>query len=110
MFKDAAKSKQETKLSEGRVYSHIRDLTGIIGSIYGTSLAPKYEAHQIGRHAGYYLQAHGYTEETIDNIAVVYARSTTVEEFVEILNSGGMVATEIRWLWDLIQHDDDCGN
>jgi hypothetical protein len=92
------------------VYSHIRDLTGITDSIYGTSLPPKYEVQEIGRHAGYYLQAHGYTQETINDITGLYARSATVEDFVEVLNSGGMAATEIRWLWDLIQHDDDCGS
>jgi hypothetical protein len=93
-----------------RVYSHIRDLTGIIDSIYGTtSVPPSFNTHEIGRHASYYLQAHGYMQETIDHIALVWMNSADVDEFVETLNVSGMAATEIRWLWDLIRHADDCG-
>ena len=43
------------------VYSHIRDLSGIIDTIYGTTLTPPhFEANEIRHHAGYYLHAHGY--------------------------------------------------
>ena len=60
---------------EGMVYSHIRDLSGIIDTIYGTTLSPPhFEVHEIGCYAGYYLHAHGYVQETIDYIRGLHGR------------------------------------
>jgi hypothetical protein len=91
------------------IFSHIRDLSGIIDTIYGTTKTPEYPQHQIGRHASYYLHAHGYTASSIDEIASIWAHSEGAEAFVEVLGSKGMAAAEVHWLWDLIRHDDDCG-
>ncbi|KAJ6543718.1 hypothetical protein DFH09DRAFT_1088584 [Mycena vulgaris] len=94
-----------------RVHSHIRDLSGIITTIYGTTSGmDHYRSHEIGHHASYYLQAHGYTQSTIDRITSTWADSKDVDEFVESLGAFGMASTEIRWLWDLIHHDDDCSS
>ncbi|KAJ7210622.1 hypothetical protein C8J57DRAFT_1257187 [Mycena rebaudengoi] len=94
-----------------KIFSHIRDFTGIIDTIYGiTEDAPAYPSQRIGRHAGYYLHSHGYTSDTIEDITKIWANSPDVEEFVGALGDRGMPATEVRWLWDLIRHDDDCGS
>ncbi|KAJ7852695.1 hypothetical protein B0H14DRAFT_2580863 [Mycena olivaceomarginata] len=91
------------------IYSHIRDTSGIIDTIYGTTTGhPDFKPQDLGRHASYYLQAHGYLQETIDEITEVWLQSHGVEEFVAALNPQGMPATELRWLWDLIDHSDDC--
>ncbi|KAJ6521410.1 hypothetical protein B0H19DRAFT_1068725 [Mycena capillaripes] len=90
--------------------SHIRDFTGIINTIYGSTTTPTYKLYTLGKHAGYYLQAHGYTETTIQEIQKLWANSADVDTFIEHLTSRGMPAAEIRWLWDLIRHDDNCGN
>ncbi|KAJ7199090.1 hypothetical protein C8J57DRAFT_1262047 [Mycena rebaudengoi] len=74
-----------------------------------TASSPTYAPHKIGRHAGYYLHAHGYTATTIEEITQLWANCDDVEAFIEVLGSRGMAATEVRWLWDLIRHDDDCG-
>jgi hypothetical protein len=95
--------------AKDRVHSHIRNLSGIIDTIYGTtSELPHYQPHEIGRHASYYLQAHGYGMDSINLIALIWAKNDTVDKFVDAIGAFGMAATEIRWLWDLIQHDDDC--
>ncbi|KAJ7256721.1 hypothetical protein C8J57DRAFT_1235585 [Mycena rebaudengoi] len=93
------------------VFSHIRDFTGIIATIYGiTTNTPIYPTQKIGRHAGYYLLSHGYTADTIADITKIWADSNNIDQFVETMGSRGMPATEVRWLWDLIRHDDDCGS
>ncbi|KAJ7101580.1 hypothetical protein C8R43DRAFT_963962 [Mycena crocata] len=92
------------------VYSYVRDYTGIIDTIYGkTSSPPEYPLHALGKHAGYYLEAHGYTQDTITGIEGIWSESSNVDEFIDLLAPSGMATTEIRWLWDLIRHDDDCG-
>lgn len=98
------------------IFSHIRDLKGITDTIYGsTSGAPHYSKYPLGKHAGYYLQAHGYTHNSILEIEKVYFQtvdtngSSNADKFVELLSPQGMATTEILWLWDLIRHDDDCG-
>lgn len=89
----------------------MRDLSGIVGIVYGsTTSAPTYQSYNLGRHASYYLQSHGYDELTIEEIQKLWAQSGDVEEFVRLLTSRGMAATEVRWLWDLIKHDDNCSN
>jgi hypothetical protein len=90
--------------------SHIRDFTGIMDTIYGSTTTPSYKSYTLGKHAGFYLQAHGYTETTIHEIQKLWANSTHVDVFIEHLTSRGMPAAEVRWLWDLIRHDDNCGN
>ncbi|KAJ7031790.1 hypothetical protein C8F04DRAFT_1262650 [Mycena alexandri] len=93
------------------IYSHIRDFTGIIDTIYGSSSAPLvYLSYGLGKHAGYYLQAHGYTDSTIKKIEEIWMRSgSSVDTFVDLLSAHGVATTEGRWLWDMINHDDDCG-
>ncbi|KAJ7031786.1 hypothetical protein C8F04DRAFT_1262644 [Mycena alexandri] len=93
------------------IYSHIRDFTGIIDTIYGSSSAPLVcLSYGLGKHAGYYLQAHGYTDSTIKKIEEIWMRSgSSVDTFVDLLSAHGVAATEGRWLWDMINHDDDCG-
>ncbi|KAJ7016999.1 hypothetical protein C8F04DRAFT_1339618 [Mycena alexandri] len=93
------------------VDSYMRDLSGIVGIIYGsTTSAPTYQSYDLGRHTSYYLQAHGYDESAIEEIQKLWAQSDDVEKFVELLTSRGMAATEVRWLWDLIRHDENCSN
>jgi hypothetical protein len=92
------------------IFSHIRDFTGIIDTIYGiTTNAPTYPKQNIGRHAGYYLLSHGYTADTIEEITKIWAGSNDIDEFVETMGQRGMPTTEVRWLWDLIRHEYDCG-
>jgi hypothetical protein len=92
-----------------KIYSHIRDLTGIIDTIYGsTSATPNYTLNTLGKHASHYLGAHGYTNPTITEIEKIWSACTTLDEFTNQLTTLGMAATESHWLWDLIHHD-DCG-
>ncbi|KAJ7076805.1 hypothetical protein C8R43DRAFT_966011 [Mycena crocata] len=92
-----------------KIHSHIRDFTGIIDTVYGTtSTALDYALYDIGTHASRYLQAHGYTEATIEDIEQFWSMSKNVDEFVDHLVPCGMAATEVQWLWDLIRHPDDC--
>ncbi|KAJ7074938.1 hypothetical protein B0H15DRAFT_806525 [Mycena belliarum] len=92
------------------IYSHIRDLTGIVDTIYGsTSSKPDYALYNLGRHASNYLQAHGYTGSTIKEIENIWASSGSVDNFSARLVPLGMAATEVQWLWELIHHDDNCG-
>ncbi|KAJ6450340.1 hypothetical protein C8R47DRAFT_1230301 [Mycena vitilis] len=94
----------------GPIDSHIRDFAGILNTVYGSTTAPAYKLYNLGKHAGYYLQAHGYTEPIILQIEEIYLEAKDVESFVKSLTSQGMAAAEVRWLWDLIRHDDNCGN
>lgn len=92
------------------IHSHIREFEGIVDTIYGsTSADPNYITYGIGKHASHYLQAHGYTKATITDIVAIWSASTTPDEFLDHLVPRGMPATEVRWLWDLIRHDDNCG-
>ncbi|KAJ7898761.1 hypothetical protein B0H13DRAFT_2664483 [Mycena leptocephala] len=86
------------------IFSHVRDLTGVINTIYGsTSGPPMYRSYELGKLASQYLQAHGFTESAIKEIQDIWARSEgNVESFVALLSPRGMAATEIRWLWDII--------
>ncbi|KAJ7285548.1 hypothetical protein C8J57DRAFT_1215958 [Mycena rebaudengoi] len=61
------------------IFSHIRDLSGIIDTIYGTNKIPEYPQHQIGWHASYYLHAHGYTASSIDEIASIWAHRKVLQ-------------------------------
>ncbi|KAJ7041255.1 hypothetical protein C8F04DRAFT_1177438 [Mycena alexandri] len=108
----ASHAKAPQKSSQMKlVDSYMRDLSGIVGVIYGsTTSAPTYQSYDLGRHTSYYLQAHGYDESAIEEIQKLWAQSDDVENFVELLTSRGMAATEVRWLWDLIRHDDNCSN
>ncbi|KAJ7082615.1 hypothetical protein C8R43DRAFT_1169716 [Mycena crocata] len=106
----AARHTDLEHLKTRMVYSYVRDYTGIIDTIYGkTSSPPEYPLHALGKHAGYYLEAHGYTQDTITGIEGIWSESSNVDEFIDLLAPSGMATTEIRWLWDLIRHDDDCG-
>ncbi|KAJ6453272.1 hypothetical protein DFH09DRAFT_1117382 [Mycena vulgaris] len=45
------------------IYSHLRDFTGIVDTIYGsTSGTLEYTLHDLGKHASYYLESHGNWE------------------------------------------------
>ncbi|KAJ7447385.1 hypothetical protein B0H11DRAFT_1929744 [Mycena galericulata] len=70
------------------IFSHIRDFAGITGTIYGsTSGSPAYTQYdQLGKHAAHYLQAHGYTAETIEEIQSIWLSCKDVDEFVGLLN------------------------
>ncbi|KAJ7627894.1 hypothetical protein B0H17DRAFT_1150811 [Mycena rosella] len=107
----APKTQSPEKSSKAKIiYSHIRDFTGITNTIYGsTSQAPTYASYGFGKHASYYLQAHGYDEDSIGTIETLWMASKDVDEFLKPLISRGMPATEVQWLWDLIHHDDNCG-
>lgn len=93
------------------IHSHIRDFTGIIETVYGsTSASEVYQTYDLGRHASYYLQAHGYSESIIQEIQKIWLENTNnMDNFVNVLTSHGMAATEVQWFWDLIQHKDICG-
>ncbi|KAJ7128191.1 hypothetical protein C8R43DRAFT_957675 [Mycena crocata] len=92
------------------VHSHIRGFTGIVDTVYGsTSGLPEYAIYNVGKHASRYLGAHGYTQDTITEIERIWSTSETADEFVDSLVLYGMAATEVRWLWDLTQHSDNCG-
>ncbi|KAJ7769594.1 hypothetical protein DFH07DRAFT_768864 [Mycena maculata] len=103
-----AKKASETKRTRP-IFSYIRSLSGITDTIYGTSSAPEYGSHILGKHADYYLLSHGYTDDSIETIRHILSNSPKVDIFVDLLSAHGMAATETRWLWDLIHHDDNCG-
>lgn len=63
----------------------------------------------LGRLAAYYLLAHGYEARVIDEIQDMWARSRTVDEFLDFLTPRGMAAAEVRYLWHLIGHEDIFG-
>ncbi|KAJ7150560.1 hypothetical protein C8R43DRAFT_1128033 [Mycena crocata] len=82
----------------------------IVDTVYGsTSGLPEYAIYNVGKHASRYLGAHGYTQDTITEIERIWSTSETADEFVDSLVLYGMAATEVRWLWDLTQHSDNCG-
>ncbi|KAF8217938.1 hypothetical protein K438DRAFT_1747187 [Mycena galopus ATCC 62051] len=71
------------------VHSHIRDFTGIIDTVYGsTSGTSVYDEVPWGKQAGYYLQAQGYTGEVIEEIRETWHESKgSMENFVNALAS-----------------------
>ncbi|KAJ7615116.1 hypothetical protein DFH06DRAFT_1146169 [Mycena polygramma] len=91
------------------IFSHIRDLTGIIDTIYGsTTGSPVYSQYNLGKQANKYLHAHGYTDSTIQKIQETWEGSQSSEEFVKLLSPYGMATTEIQWLWEMITHAEHC--
>jgi hypothetical protein len=70
------------------IFSHIRDFTGMIATIYGiTTNTPIYPTQKIGRHARYHLLSHGYTADTIADITKIWADSNNIDQFVETMGS-----------------------
>jgi hypothetical protein len=91
------------------VYQHIRSLNGIV-----TSLARRPAIHtedpslpSVGPAGDKYLSAHGYNVSAIHHIDHARNTSDNLQGFIGYLHPRGMAWTEIVYLWDLIQGDDE---
>ncbi|THH23219.1 hypothetical protein EUX98_g7959 [Antrodiella citrinella] len=84
-------------------YSHVRDHTGIIDTLYAAPPDDQVEITSLGKAADAYLQAHGYTPEAVESIVAVRVSCDTVEEFVVGLSTLNIPETEAVYLASLIK-------
>ena len=87
------------------IYTHIRNLRGVLESRYYRStviptVAPGFDT--LGPHAQKYLIAHGYIESAVQIIVGAHRSSRTGEDFSFLLSRRGLPLTEGLFLWDLI--------
>ena len=89
------------------IYSHIRNLRGIISShYYPTSTAPVQNlARPLGDLAARYLASHGYGAEVVNPIIEARGRVHSGEQLVTSLARRGMAVNEAKFLLVLINHD-----
>ncbi|KIM64932.1 hypothetical protein SCLCIDRAFT_113865, partial [Scleroderma citrinum Foug A] len=87
------------------IYTHERNLLGIILSHHHYVQAPSRNCHQaqiLGDHAARYLIAHGYTLPAIDTIIQIWGAVTSAGDFSHRLSQHGLALTEGTYLWELI--------
>ncbi|KIJ59848.1 hypothetical protein HYDPIDRAFT_170548 [Hydnomerulius pinastri MD-312] len=86
------------------VYSHIRNLRGIIASRhYPTSMSQVLtRAQPLGGLAARYLASHGYSLPDVDVIIRTYRHAKTNEQFTMKLARDGMAVDELNFLLELI--------
>jgi hypothetical protein len=103
-------SSSSTPVTIMPVYQHIRSLNGIV-----TSLArrPAIQAEDdtslpsLGPAGDKYLSAHGYNVSAIHHIDHARNTSDNLQDFIGYLHPRGMAWTEIVYLWDLIQANNE---
>ncbi|KIM55943.1 hypothetical protein SCLCIDRAFT_1220781 [Scleroderma citrinum Foug A] len=102
-----ARSDSSTHLAEPSpiIYSHIRNLRGIISSNYypTSTTSIRKSACLLGDLAACYLTCHGYSVETVDLIIDAH-RCYSSEQFIMFLAGRGMAMNEAKFLLLLIEH------
>jgi hypothetical protein len=97
------KSELLDKPNTPRVYSHIRSLQGVIGSLARPSSSqPQEHDPVLGVHADTFLSAYGYQTSAKWQIHDAHKDAESVDEFVDILMAEGMAQTEAEWMWNII--------
>ena len=86
------------------IYSHVRNLRGIISSNYYRTPTSRVEevAQPLGALAAQYLVSHGYGTSDITTIIQTYRHTPNNNQFVLDLARGGMAIAEARFLLVLI--------
>ena len=87
------------------IYSHIRNLHGIISSNYypTSTTSIRKSARPLGDLAARYLGCHGYSVEIVDLIIDAHRRYSS-EQFIMFLAGRGMAMNEAKFLLRLIEH------
>lgn len=87
------------------IYSHIRNLRGIISSNYypTSTTSIRKSARPLGDLAACYLGCHGYSVEIVDLIIDAHRRYSS-EQFIMFLAGRGMAMNEAKFLLRLIEH------
>jgi hypothetical protein len=96
-----------TKPPAKRIYTHHRNLKGIIKSFETPTTVsgseddlPSFEG--LGVMADQYLQAHGYVASAVLHIVAARNIANCGNDFTEYLCTKGMPTTEAEFLWNLI--------
>lgn len=86
------------------IYSHVRNLRGIIETRYYFTPPNVEQAHRsdLGLHATQYLSAHGYTASAIETIINALNASSSEQNFTLRLSEHGLALAEAQCLWYLI--------
>jgi hypothetical protein len=86
------------------IYSHIRNIRGVVGSLARPSSSQLQEAAapSLGSHADEFLKAFGFQTSAKRQIFNAYKDSQTVDDFVDLLMDEGMAQTEAEWLWRIV--------
>lgn len=102
-----ARSDLSTRLTEPSpiIYSHIRNLRGIISSNYypTPTTTIRRSARPLGDLAARYLASHGYSVEIVDLIIDAH-RHHSSDQFILFLAGRGMAINEAKFLLLLIEH------
>lgn len=103
----ASPSKSESTMSP-IIYSHIRNLRGIISSnYYPTSTTDVRNLTQpLGQLAAHYLASHGYGTEDVERILQAKRRAHNSEDLITFLAGQGMSVNEARFLLLLVGQRD----
>ena len=83
------------------VYGHIRSFHGIENSITKDLLVSEIVINDkaFGPVINSYLTSRGYTADAVAFISAAYRNSTSLEDFVGMVVSCGMVVSEAEWIW-----------
>jgi len=90
------------------VYTHVRNLHGIISSNYYRTPTSRVEdlAQSLGALAAQYLASHGYGTSDVTTIVQIYRQARNNDQFILDLARCGMSIAEAKFLLVLIaQHD-----
>jgi hypothetical protein len=86
------------------VYQYVRDLSGPCGlriSASNEEFPVNSPSCSLGYWTDTYLKAHGYDSSSIDYISTAFFKSDSLDKFIELLCTKGMVVAEVAWLWEL---------
>ncbi|KAF8154052.1 hypothetical protein B0H34DRAFT_860957 [Crassisporium funariophilum] len=102
--KSGAHSFCDAPLVNEPLYSYVRDITGVVGTIDKPQQfeSKKTSVPSFNALTHLYFQTHGYLASAQLIIALAYNNNDKAEGFVEYLANRGMAWTEAEFLWEII--------